>query len=72
MMTACLASVNQREQPCHAGTVQALGGFSAIDDDVEQLGIVDDDHGDLRPRQEAPGRKPGLLQRVYTDIVWYW
>jgi hypothetical protein len=39
------ASVNQREQPRHAGTVQALRGLSAIDGDVDQLGGVDHGHG---------------------------
>jgi hypothetical protein len=31
-----IAGVNQSEQPCHAGTVQALGRLTAIDDDVDQ------------------------------------
>ena len=39
------AGVNQREQPCHSGAVQALGGLAAIDDAVDQLGVVNHGHG---------------------------
>jgi hypothetical protein len=44
MMTACTSGVNQCEQPCHAGTIQALGGLAAVHDDVDQLGVVDHGH----------------------------
>jgi hypothetical protein len=36
--------INERKQSCHAGAVQVLGGLSAIDDNVDQLGVVDYGH----------------------------
>ena len=40
-----IAGINEPEQPRHTRTVQALGGLSAVDDDVDQVGVVDHGHG---------------------------
>src|SRR6202521_2264863 len=40
-----LAALHHREQPGHAGPVQALGRLTAFDDDVAQVGALHQRHG---------------------------